>query len=95
MIEVNDVVCFNDACPGLLYLYPIRILTVRSQMFIKTFAVLVSCTTISVYVNLSKSVLQKERIKDRPPHGRGGFTSFAGAKVRLFLKLTKLSGLFF
>ena len=57
--------------------------------------VLVSCTTISVYVNLSKSVLQKERIKGRPPHQRGGFTSFAAAKVRLFQKLTKLSQTFF
>ena len=33
----NAVVCSNDACPGLLYLYPCeRILTVRSQM--QTFA---------------------------------------------------------
>ena len=85
----------KDACPGLLNLYPIRILTVRSQMSIRTFAVLVSCTTISVYVNLSKSVLQKERIKGRPPHKRGGFTSFAGAKVRFFRKLAKLFETFF
>ena len=56
---------------------------------------LVSCTTISVYVNVSKS---------KPPRGarpssdrlrRGGHPSFAGAKVRLFLKLAKLLRFFF
>ena len=26
---MQRTVCSNDACPGLLYLYPIRILTVR------------------------------------------------------------------
>ena len=40
-------------------------------------------------------MLQKERIKGPPPHPRGGFTSFAAAKVRLFRKLTKLSAFFF
>ena len=33
----------------------------------KHLLVLVSCTTISVYVNLSKNVLPLERIKARPP----------------------------
>ena len=61
----------------------------------KHLLVLVSCTTISVYVNLSKNLLQKERIIGPPPHERGGFTSFAAAKVRLFQKLTKLSQTFF
>ena len=57
--------------------------------------VLVSCTTISVYVNLSKNMLQKERAVKFGHLRRGGFTSFAAAKVQLSWKLTKLSRTFF
>ena len=48
-----------------------------------------SCTTISVYVNLSKNMLPGERVRapDRPK--RGGLISFAGAKVQLFYKPAK------
>ena len=50
----------KDACPGLLNLYPIRILTVRSQMFIKTFA----CTCF-LYYNLCLC----KSFKERAPEG--------------------------
>ena len=111
----NNCLIREDACPGLLNLYPIRILTVRSRalklarvrLSIKrqlplTFHikrslsyVLVSCTTISVYVNLSKNVLYKRAHQRSATSRRGGFTSFAGAKVRFFREPAKHFEVFF
>ena len=76
----------KDACPGLLSL---------SFSDIDGSLVLVSCTTISVYVNLSKNVLYKRAHQRSATSRRGGFTSFAGAKVRFFCELTKLFETFF
>ncbi len=57
--------------------------------------VLVSCTTISVYVNLSKNVLYKRAHQRSATSRRGGFTSFAGAKVRFFREPAKHFEVFF
>ena len=53
-----------------------------------------SCTTISVYVNLSKNLL-KLSASEPYPSRRGGLASFADAKVQLFLKLTNFYTTFF
>ena len=51
--------------------------------YIKRSLVLVSCTTISVYVNLSKNELPMERIKDWPPRERRS-ALICGCKGTLF-----------
>ena len=56
-INGNKCLICDDACPGLLSL-SFRILTVRF-----------SCTTISVYVILSKTVLQRSALSPYPSHG--------------------------
>ena len=56
---------------------------------------LVSCTTISVYVSFSKNLLPKGAHLSADRLLRGGYLSFAGAKVQLFHILAKYSRLFF
>ena len=99
----------EDACPGLLNLYPIRILTVRSRalklarvrLSIKrqlplTFHVkrslsyvLVSCTTISVYVNLSKNVLPKRAHQRSATPSERRLHLICGCKGTLFPRTGK------